>query len=229
MDPSARIAIPESGSGPEPESPPSVEDIVGDFDTQVAIRALRSAEATATSLRGLSPLSALLTHPVSALDPAGVGLSLTVDGEDVRSLVRHRLFFDSQTFSTYMVYRGDPECLAVGPLADPSGRGHSWGSRLLTGARLAVARYARDSATGKVELSVPMTGRPVLVDFNEGAANTVRRAFRSVGTTAVVNRRNHRPAPAGAVGAGCRCPSLLRFSPHASGTFARRSPTLGMT
>ena len=174
VDPSARIAITESDSGPpEPESSPSVEDVVGDFDTQVAIRTWRPAEATATSLRALSPMSALLTHPVSALDPVGVGLSLTVDGEDVRMRVRHRLFFDSQTFSTYMVYRGDPSASPLGVSLTLPVEGIPGVHDLLTGARLAVARYARDSATGKVELSVPMTGRPILVDFNEGAAYTV--------------------------------------------------------
>ena len=43
----------------------------------------------------------------------------------------------------------------------------------LAGSRGGVAGYTRDAATGRVRATVPLTGRPMLVDFNEGAADMV--------------------------------------------------------
>ena len=44
---------------------------------------------------------------------------------------------------------------------------------LLTGARIGATGYPRDQATGRVQASAPLTGRPMLVDFNEGAADVI--------------------------------------------------------
>ena len=47
---------------------------------------------------------------------------------------------------------------------------------VLTGARPRVAGYKRDRETRRVEALLPLTGRPMLVDFNEGAADVLVEA-----------------------------------------------------
>jgi len=117
----------------------------------------------------LAPLAGLVTHAVAALDPESVGLSLRVgDGQPPASL-RHRLLFDTESFSTLLVYWGAPgsQPLSISlrvPLA-----GTAASMDLLTGVRAAVSSYARDEATDRVTATAPLTGNPMLVDFNEGA------------------------------------------------------------
>jgi hypothetical protein len=40
---------------------------------------------------------------------------------------------------------------------------------ILRGSRAVIANYSRDAATGVVRVQVPLTGGPMLIDFNEGA------------------------------------------------------------
>ena len=80
VDPSARLALrgaADAARGAEP-SRRVVEDVLEDVGTEVAARAWRASDLTGEALRALSPLAALLTHPVSALDADAVGLRLTI-------------------------------------------------------------------------------------------------------------------------------------------------------
>jgi hypothetical protein len=43
----------------------------------------------------------------------------------------------------------------------------------MTGARTAASGYTREQATGHVEATAPITGRPMIVDFNEGSADVM--------------------------------------------------------
>lgn len=171
VDPGARIALRSSADAPPGLSPSRrvIDDVLADFDTAVAIRAWPAADITAGALRALSPLSSLMTHPVSALDPVGVGLSLTIGQEDVTSQARHRLLFDTRTFSTYLVYWSQPSSALLTVSLTLPIEGRPGVRDLLTGARLAAVGYSRDRATGRIHAEVPLTGGPTLVDFNEGA------------------------------------------------------------
>ena len=186
VDPSARLALRGAADAPPGVEPTRrvVEDVLVDVGTEVAARAWRASDLTGEALRALAPLAALLTHPVSALDAGAVGLRLTTGQQSVLTSVRHRLLFDTGTFSTFLVYWGD----AAGAPLDVSltlpVEGVPGLRDLLTGARPAVTGYRRDATTRRIDVSVPLTGRPMLVDFNEGATDVmVERSEVSAATT----------------------------------------------
>ena len=57
-------------------------------------------------MRALASLTDLLTHEISILDDAAVGLELRVGPADVTQSMPHRVLFDERTFSTFLVYWG---------------------------------------------------------------------------------------------------------------------------
>ena len=145
-------------------------DTLEDLGSAVQIRAWRSADVPAASLRALAPLAPLLTHLISALDDEGARVSMTRGGVDVTGNVSHRLLFDTETFSTYLVYQderaNDPLTIGLNlPVEGTPGV-----LDVSTGARLPVSDYNRDAATGRVRANVPRTGHPMLVGFNVDAA-----------------------------------------------------------
>jgi hypothetical protein len=175
VDPLAKVAI--VGGPRPPTSDPArrvLDDVLEDIGTDVVLRAWPAAEVTAASIRGLAPLAALLSNQTEPLDERAIGLTLTTAaGRDVTAGVRHRVLFDTRTFSTFLVYWGatDPAPLRVSLTLPVEG---APGIRdLLTGARPAATGYTRDSASGRVQVSVPLTGGPMLVDFNEGAGEVM--------------------------------------------------------
>ena len=178
IDPSARIALRGRPAGPQDPDPSRrvVEDVLQDLGTAVAFRAWRAADITAAAIRLLSPLSSLLTHPISTLDAAAVGLRLTIAQADVVGTVRHRLLFDTRTFSTLLAYWGEAGAVPLGVSLTLAVEGEPGIHDVLTGARPRVVRYARDRETRRVEALLPLTGRPMLVDFNEGAADVLVEA-----------------------------------------------------
>ena len=135
-----------------------------------------SADVLASALQSLTPVAALMTDEISALDQGAVALRLSIGAQDVTGSLRHRLLFDNRTFATYLLYWGDA---AAGPLdvsltlavaGKPVVQDLSAGADLVAGVPRAVTDYSRDPATGKVHAGVPLTGGPMVVDFNEGAA-----------------------------------------------------------
>src|SRR5258705_730470 len=111
-----------------------------------------------------------MTDEISALDQGAVALRLSIGAQDVTGSLRHRLLFDNRTFATYMLYWGDA---VAGPLdvsVTLAVAGRPVVYDLVAGAPRAVTDYSRDPATSKVHAGVPLTGRPMVVDFNEGAA-----------------------------------------------------------
>jgi hypothetical protein len=135
----------------------------------VTIHAWRAAGVSGAALRTLTPLGDLLTHEISILDEQGVGLALTAAARDVTASLRHRVLFDNRTFSTYLVYWGtaSPEPLEIA-LTLPV-EGVPGVHDLVTGAHVSATGYARDQTTGRVRTAAPLSGHPMLVDFNEGA------------------------------------------------------------
>jgi hypothetical protein len=170
VDPSAQVALLSPAETPSAGLPLRIVDqVITDFDTEIAVRAWNATSMTVAAIQALSPLAPLLTHMVAALDPAGVGLRLTIGPEDVTATMRHRLLFDNDTFATYFVYWGEPNAAPLGISLTLPVEGRPGIHDLLTRERPAVSGYTREAATGRVQAALPLTGRPMLVDFNEDA------------------------------------------------------------
>lgn len=170
-----------------------VNSVIADFDTDVAIRAWDPREVPVAALTALAPLSRLLTHPVSQLDPGGVGLRLTIGKEDVTADGRYRLLFDNRTFSTYLVYWGEAAAPSISISLTLPIEGRPAVHDLLSGSRVAMLGYTRDASTGRVQAAAPLTGRPMLVDFNDEAVEifaerTVVSAARELSVAEIIAR-----------------------------------------
>jgi hypothetical protein len=150
---------------------PVVDGVLHDLGTDVVLHAWRASDVNGVLLRALRSLTDLLTHDISILDDAGVGLQLQVGPLDVTQSLPHRVLFDDKTFSTFLVYWGsgdDLEMTIVLPVEGVPGVRDP-----LTGGRNGARGYTRDQTTGRVRATAPLTGRPMVVDFNEGAADMI--------------------------------------------------------
>jgi len=150
-----------------------VDNVLQDLGTDVTLHAFAAADLSAAAFRALGEVADLLTGDITILDPAGVGLALRSGSRDLTLSLPHRLLFNERTFATYLVYWGsaaaDPlEMTLVLPVEGVPGV-HD----VLTGARTTAAGYSRDQPTGRVQAAAPLTGRPMVVDFNEGAADVM--------------------------------------------------------
>jgi hypothetical protein len=175
VDPLATIAVRSTIDAPvaSDASRRVIDDVLGDFDTEVSVRAWRASDVTPAALRSLTPLSALMTHPLSAIDSAGVGLKLTVGQEDVTTRLRHRLLFDTRTFSTYLIYWGEAGSEPLGFSLTLPVEGRPGVHDLLTGTRPGIINYSRDNTAQRVQAAAPLTGGPMLIDFNEEATELI--------------------------------------------------------
>ncbi|MEO5739321.1 MAG: hypothetical protein ABIS29_01825 [Vicinamibacterales bacterium] len=170
VDPNAALAI----AGNPPDAAPGtnhqrvMDFLIDDLGTDVSIRAWRAADPAA-ALRALAPAAALLTADITRLDAAATKLRLSIGGRDVTDSYRFRMLFDERTFATYLVYWGDatPDLLHVA--ATLAVGGTPVVRDLLRGSRVPASNYTRDEVTGSVQLQVPLTGGPMVLDFNEGA------------------------------------------------------------
>jgi hypothetical protein len=125
---------------------------------------------TAEALGVLGRLAPLLAGDLELLDSTAVGLRLTGDRSAIDGMT-YRLLFDTRTFSTYLVYSAGAASTPMRVALTLPIEGTPGIRDLLAGTRHPATGYARDQATGHVEVSVPLSGRPMLVDFNEGAVN----------------------------------------------------------
>jgi hypothetical protein len=148
-----------------------VDGALRDLGTPVAMHAWRAADVNTVALRALASLTDLLTHEISVLDDAAVGLTLRVGSDDVTGSLPHRVLFDERTFSTFLVYWGSGSELELSILLPVEGVP---GVRdALAGARSGARGYTRDRTTGRVRATAPLTGRPMVLDFNEGAVDVI--------------------------------------------------------
>jgi hypothetical protein len=170
IDPLARIAL-TAPDGTAGDSAGVVDGVLRDLGTEVVMHAWRAPDFGESPLRALSTLTDLLTHDIAILDDTAVGLELHVGSRDVTRSLPHRVLFDDRTFSTFLVYSGSGGDLEISMLLPVDGVP---GVRdPLAGSRGGAAGYTRDGATGRVRVTAPLTGRPMIVDFNEGAADMV--------------------------------------------------------
>ncbi len=139
--------------------------------TNVSMSAWRASDDLAAALQSVAPVAALLTHDIEPLDESAAGLQLFVGADDVGRTLPHRLLFDNQTFATLLAYWGErrPDGLRVAITLAVEGTPVAYD--LLGGSQAAAADFVRDAATRRVRASVPLTGGPMLLDFNAGAAD----------------------------------------------------------
>jgi hypothetical protein len=150
-----------------------VDATLQDLGTDVALRAWPAIGSTAAALRSLLPLSDLLADEVMLLDPAVAGLTLQVGGANVTPSLPHRLLFDSRTFATYLVYWGDAANQPLHMSLVLPVEGVPGVHDVVAGGRAQATAVARDQGTGRVQADAPLTGRPMVVDFNEGASEVM--------------------------------------------------------
>ncbi len=151
-----------------------LDDVLDDLGTERAIRAWRAGDVTPESLRALAALGALLEHTVTALDDPGVQFTLVRSGG--AGGVTHRLLFDTDTFSTFLAYRGPRAADRISVALSVPIEGTASVIDLETGERAAVGDYARDARANRVSATLPLTGHTMLVTFNEGAEPIADRA-----------------------------------------------------
>ncbi|HKB09707.1 MAG TPA: hypothetical protein VKD69_03595 [Vicinamibacterales bacterium] len=174
IDATATLALISPAAGERVASARRIVDAVLDeLGTDVTLHEWPAAEVTPAALHALFPVSDLLVDDISVLDPEVAGLALRVGATEVTRTLPHRLLFDGKTFATYLVYSGDAgaeplQISIVLPVEGVPGV-HD----LLAGARTSAGRYAREPSTGRVRADTPLTGRPMVVDFNEGAAEVL--------------------------------------------------------
>ena len=150
-----------------------VDAVLSELGTDVTLHAWPASDVPAAALRALLPTSDLLTDPVSVLDPAVAGISLHVGADDVTKTLPHRLLFDEKTFATYLVYWGSQSAQPLRMSLILPVEGVPAVHDVLAGAKSSAAAYSREQTTGRVQAEAPLTGRPMVVDFNEGAGEVL--------------------------------------------------------
>jgi hypothetical protein len=174
IDPSATMVL--TGSAPVDSSQVTraiVDAVFEELGTDVTLHAWPASAATTAALRSLLPVSDLLVDEISILDPAVAGLSLHVGAAEVTSSLRHKLVFDAKTFATYLVYWGDAGAEPLRMSLVLPVEGVPGIHDPIAGARTTAGHYSREQSSGRVQADAPLTGRPMVVDFNEGAAEVL--------------------------------------------------------
>jgi len=172
VDPDARLAILAGDAGDQPEAVARrlIDSQLETVGTDVAIVAWRSSGLIQPALRRLAPIAPLLVGDITALDAPAAGLALSLARRDVTGSTPHRLLFDNRTFATYLVYWGEASQTPLDVTLTLPVEGVPVLYRLADGSRLTASDYSRNAETGRVRARVPLTGGPMLVDFNEGAS-----------------------------------------------------------
>jgi len=172
VDPDARLAILAGDAGDEPEAVARrlIDSQLETLGTDVAVVSWRSSRLLQPALRRLGPIARLMTGDISSLDASAAGLGLSLAGRDVTGSIRHRLLFDNRTFATYLVYWGEASQNPLDVTLTLPVEGVPVLYRLADGSRLTASGYSRNAETGRVRTQLPLTGGPMLVDFNEGAS-----------------------------------------------------------
>jgi hypothetical protein len=172
VDPDARLLIVAGDAAAAPEEAASrvLDHQLETLGTNVAAVAWTASAQLLPALRRLAPIAPLMSGEISVLDASAAGLTFSLGGVDVTASLRHRLFFDNSTFATYLVYWGasSPVMLELSLTLPVEGQPIVY--RLADGARSEAVAYARNPETGRVRAQVPLTGGPMLIDFNEGAS-----------------------------------------------------------
>jgi hypothetical protein len=161
VDPRATLAV--TGT-----SPLLIDSLLEDLGTDVSVRAWKAADPV-EGLQALAPIASMLKSEVSRLDASATKLRLSIGDRDVTGTHRFRMLFDERTFATYLVYWGAATPALLQVAATLSMGGSPVVRDLLKRTRTPVSNYTRDDVTGAIRMQVPLTGGPMVLDFNEGA------------------------------------------------------------
>ena len=169
VDSTATLAVAGVSTGADRGSPERLIDLVlEDLGSDVSIRAWHASDPVET-LRALAHSAPLLKSEMSRLDASATRLRLSVGGRDVTDAYRFRVLFDERTFATHLVYWGDARAELLDVAATLAMGGTPVVRDLQRGSRVPAANFKRDDVSGSINLQVPLTGGPMVVDFNEGA------------------------------------------------------------
>jgi hypothetical protein len=177
-----------------------VRHVLSTIGTRELAAAWQASAATfGEAVRGLSPAADLLTHDVAPMDPAAADLKLTRSGRDVSSDIRHRLLFDDETFATYLVYESDASAEPVHVALRLPVDGRPVVVDLVAGETRRAEGFTRDAASSRAQATLPSTGRPMLVNFSEGADvqfvdRTAVAAVRQLAVEEIVARHREHQA-----------------------------------
>jgi hypothetical protein len=164
--PDGRLIVRRAAPGADAGAVPLLREVLTTVGTDTIASAWPAGPGLADSLRDVVAVADLLTHAIEALDPEGVGLSFVNEGD--RQLTWHRLLFDAATFTTFLAYEGRPssEPLTVGLRVAVRGTTVVIDA---AGGRQQAPEARWDEATSRVRVSLPVTGRPMLVNFSDDA------------------------------------------------------------
>jgi hypothetical protein len=149
-----------------------VREALNTLGTTTAASAWRGNPTEVISAaRALTSIGELLLNPIEVLDPDAVGLQITAAGASRRADVPARVLFDEQTFATYVVYEGSPPPAGIDLSLRLPIEGTPTVLDVLEGGKGSAAGYRRDAVAARSQVTVPLTGRPMIVNFSEGATD----------------------------------------------------------
>jgi hypothetical protein len=165
--PDGRLIVRRGGSGPDLRVE-IVRDVLATVATDTIATAWPAEATLADGLRAVVPIAGLLAHAVEPLDPEGVDFAFAT-GESTARPAWHRLLFDAETFATYLAYDGPASSASFAVALRLAVRGSAVQIDAAAGQRQEVPGVRWDDATSRVALTLPLTGRPMLVSFSEDA------------------------------------------------------------
>ena len=172
VDPTAALVVTLATGPGVAETKRTVADAILRFaGSKVALIACDGGEALIPSLQAAASIAVLLTHDVADLEDPGASLQLSVGGTDASGTIPHRLLFDNQTFGTFLAYWGDARTESLDVSIRLTVEGTPVVHDLMAGAERAVEAFSRDASTRTTRLRAPLTGGPMLIDFNRGAVD----------------------------------------------------------
>ena len=171
VDPTAALVVTLAAGPDAAETRQTVVDAILRFaGSKVELFACAGGEALVTALQTAASVAVLLTHDVTSLDDPGAALQLSIGGADA-STIPHRLLFDNQTFGTFLAYWGDRRADPLDVSIRLTIEGTPVVQDLMAAAERAVEGFSRDASTRTTRLRAPLTGGPMLIDFNRGAVD----------------------------------------------------------
>jgi hypothetical protein len=160
-----------AGPGADPK-PDIVREALATIGTPTVASAWKVAVPAALDAgRAMTAVRELFANPIEVLDSAAVELRLTDAGRDVGAAVTSRVLLDQKTFATWLVYEGSsPPGQIEASLRLPVD-GTPAVVDVLGGHKTAAGHYVRDAEAAQSRATIPLTGRPMLVNFSEGASD----------------------------------------------------------
>jgi len=168
LDPAARLLLAGRIPAGQDAGAAILDALISDLGTTTVARVWSVSDLTAART-ALASLAAFAGHSIITVDADAVALELRVGDRPASGDVQYRLLFDTETFSTLLFYWGSraDQPLSVSLRVPLSGTPAV--VDLLSGGKSAAAGYTRNEAAERTQATVPLTGRPALINFNEGA------------------------------------------------------------